>query len=146
VQLGSGKGGLPSIAALGLVMVGLGLIGMTAGELPGIAEQLAAPRWLMGVLGGILVGAGAQSGRDPRKNALRRAPAWVDLVAFGVGGIVLAKLSEYTRVAGSFNDPLTLGTAINGVARIIFGIGIGIIIGWVAYEASRARTPSDDRP
>ena len=48
-------GTLPKIAALGLVMAGLGLLGMTAGDLPGIAEQVAAPRWLMGVVGGVLV-------------------------------------------------------------------------------------------
>lgn|GEM_PF-743286 len=132
--------GLPGIAALALVMVGLGLVGMTAGELPGIAEQLAAPRWLMGVLGGALLGAGWQSGRAPTQAALlRRSPPWVDLVAFGVAGIVLAKLSDYTRVAGEFNVALPVGTAINMAARIVFGIGIGIVIGWVAYEASRAR-------
>lgn len=132
--------GLPGIAALALVMVGLGLVGMTAGALPGIAEQLAAPRWLMGVLGGTLVGAGWQSGRAPSPAAmLRRSPPWVDLVAFGVGGIVLAKMSDYTREPGAFNVALPMGTAINMAARIVFGIGIGIVIGWVAYEASRTR-------
>ncbi len=127
---------LPKIAALGLVMTGLGLVGMTAGELPGIAEQLAAPRWLMGVLGGVLFGSGWQSGNE-LPDGRRRTPQWVGLVAFGAGGIVLARLSDLTRdVAGG---ALTSGTALNSAARVLFGIGIGIIIGWVAYEGSRGR-------
>jgi len=51
---------VPKVAAIALMMVGLGLIGMTASDLPGIAEQLEAPRWLMGVLGGILIGRGGK--------------------------------------------------------------------------------------
>lgn len=127
---------LPKIAALGLVMTGLGLVGMTAGELPGIAVQLAAPRWLMGVLGGVLFGSGWQSGSEPH-GAGRRTPQWVELVAFGAAGIVLSRLSDLTRdVAGG---ALPSGTAVNSAARVLFGIGIGIILGWVAYEGSRGR-------
>jgi hypothetical protein len=127
---------LPKIAALGLVMTGLGLVGMTAGDLPGIAVQLAAPRWLMGVLGGVLLGSGWQSGSEPASS--RRTPQWVELVAFGAGGIVLARLSDLTR--DGVGAALTGGTAVNSAARVLFGIGIGIIIGWVAYEGSRGRT------
>jgi hypothetical protein len=127
---------LPKIAALGLVMTGLGLVGMTAGELPGIAVQLAAPRWLMAVLGGVLFGSGWQSGKEPAAVG-RHAPQWVELVAFGAGGIVLARLSDLTRDAAG--EALTSGTALNSAARVLFGIGIGIIIGWVAYEGSRGR-------
>ena len=131
---------LPRIAALGLVMTGLGLVGMTAGELPGIAEQLAAPRWLMGVLGGVLFGSGWQSGREPRGGMpVRRAPHWVELVGFGAAGIVLAKLSDVTRNATDAGLALTSGVALNSAARVLFGIGIGIIIGWVAYEGSLSR-------
>ena len=135
------EGVLPRIAALGLVMAGLGLIGMTAGDLPGIAEQLAAPRWLMGVLGGVLFGSGWQASRDSRAAAaVRRAPQWVELIAFGVAGIVLAKLSDLTRAEpGPTGAALQSGVAINSAARVLFGIGIGIIIGWVAYEGSRGR-------
>ena len=127
---------LPKIAALGLVMTGLGLVGMTAGALPGIAEQLAAPRWLMGVLGGVLFGSGWTSGNEP-SGGRRRTPQWVELVAFGVGGIVLARLSDITR--DGLGGALASGTAVNSAARVLFGIGIGIIIGWVAYEGSRGR-------
>ncbi|MCX7056872.1 MAG: hypothetical protein NTZ79_06680 [Proteobacteria bacterium] len=130
---------LPKIATLGLVMAGLGLVGMTAGDLPGIAEQLAAPRWLMGVLGGALCGSGWQAGRIATSAAsLRRAPQWVELIAFGVAGIVLARLSDLTR--DSAGAALITGTALNSAARVLFGIGIGIIIGWVAYEGSRGRS------
>ena len=133
-------GPLPKIAALGLVMAGLGLVGMTAGDLPGIAEQLAAPRWLMGVLGGVLFGSGWQGGHDGRGGAsIRRTPRWVELVAFGVAGIVLAKLSDLTRADPGTGPALQSGIAINSAARVLFGIGIGIIIGWVAYEGSRGR-------
>ncbi len=129
---------LPKIAALGLVMAGLGLVGMTAGELPGIAAQLAAPRWLMGVLGGALLGSGWQAGHEPPAGAThRRTPQWVELVAFGVAGIVLARLSDLTR--DTAGEALTSGTALNAAARVLFGIGIGIVIGWVAYEGSRGR-------
>ena len=133
-------GPLPKIAALGLVMAGLGLLGMTAGDLPGIAEQLAAPRWLMGVLGGVLFGSGWQGGGEARAGVPgRRAPQWVELVAFGAAGIVLAKLSDLTRADSGAGAALTSGVAINSAARVLFGIGIGIIIGWVAYEGSRGR-------
>ena len=128
---------LPKIAALGLVMTGLGLVGMTAGALPGIAEQLAAPRWLMGILGGVLFGSGWTSGNEPSAGR-RRTPQWVELVAFGAGGVVLARLSDMTRDA--MGGALASGTAVNSAARVLFGIGIGIIIGWVAYEGSRGRS------
>jgi hypothetical protein len=130
---------LPRIATLGLVMAGLGLVGMTAGDLPGIAEQLAAPRWLMGALGGALFGSGWQAGHESTPAASqRRTPQWVELVAFGVAGIVLARLSDLTRDATG--AALISGTAVNSAARVLFGIGIGIILGWVAYEASRGRS------
>lgn len=131
---------LPKIAALGLIMAGLGLLGMTAGDLPGIAEQLAAPRWLMGVLGGLLFGSGWQAGHETRAAMpTRRAPQWVELVAFGAAGIVLAKLSDLTRADPGTGPALQSGIAINSAGRVLFGIGIGIIIGWVAYEGSRSR-------
>ena len=129
---------LPKIATLGLVMAGIGLVGMTAGDLPGIAEQLAAPRWLMGVLGGALFGSGWQAGQDsPSGSSQRRTPQWVELLAFGVAGIVLARLSDLTR--DDAGHALASGTALNSAARVLFGIGIGIIIGLVAYEGSRGR-------
>ena len=131
-------GTLPKIAALGLVMAGLGLLGMTAGDLPGIAEQVAAPRWRMGVVGGVLFGCGWQAGRELRPRR-RRSPQWVELVAFGVAGIVLAKLSDLSRAAEGAGAALPIGVAANSAARILFGIGIGIILGWVAYEGSRPR-------
>ena len=131
--------GLPRIAALGLLMAGLGLVGMTAGDLPGIAGQLAAPRWLMGVLGGVLVGSGWQAGREAASGQRSRpAPAWVELVAFGAAGIVLSRLSDLTRAGSGMGAALDSGFAINSAARVLFGIGIGIIIGWVAYEGSRS--------
>jgi len=133
-------GRLPKIAALGLIMIGLGLVGMTAGDLPGIAEQLAAPRWLMGVLGGVIFGSGWQAGHEARPGMpVRRAPQWVELIAFGAAGIVLAKLSDLTRADPGTGPALQSGIAINSAARVLFGIGIGIIIGWVAYEGSRGR-------
>ena len=129
---------LPRIAALGLIMTGIGLVGMTAGDLPGIAAQLAAPRWLMGALGGVLFGSGWQSGLEPRGGIpLRRAPHWVELVGFGAAGIVLAKLSDLTRDGAGL--ALSSGVALNSAARVLFGIGIGIILGWVAYEGSLGR-------
>jgi len=140
VSLGSSPT-VPKVASVALMMVGVGLIGMTASELPGIAEQLEAPRWLMGVLGGILIGAGWQSYR-PKKLAslMRRLPPWVDLVPAGVMGIVLAKLSDYTRSP----EGQMLGLAINDGARVLFGVGIGILLGWVAYESTRrADLPTD---
>lgn len=134
------EGALPQIAALGLIMTGLGLIGMMAGDLPGIAEQLAAPRWLMGVLGGVLFGSGWQAGRASRATVPpRRGPQWVGLVAFGAAGIVLAKLSDLTRAESGMGGALESGFAINSAARVLFGIGVGIILGWVAYEGSRGR-------
>jgi hypothetical protein len=133
-------GPLPQIAALGLIMAGLGLLGMTAGDLPGIAEQLAAPRWLMGVIGGVLFGSGWQGGRRAGAGS-RRPPSWVQLVAFGAAGIVLAKLSDMTRADGGVGAALQSGVAVNSAARVLFGIGIGIILGWVAYEGSRGRRP-----
>ncbi len=133
-------GPLPKIAALGLIMAGLGLVGMTAGDLPGIAEQLAAPRWLMGILGGVIFGSGWQAGHDTRTGMpVRRAPQWVELIAFGAVGIVLAKLSDLTRAEPGTGPALQSGIAVNSAARVLFGIGIGIIIGWVAYEGSRSR-------
>jgi hypothetical protein len=133
---------VPKVAAVALIMVGLGLIGMTAAELPGIAEQLEAPRWLMGILGGVLIAAGWQAQR-PHKGLttlMRPFPAWVELIPAGVAGIVLARLSEFTREpAGLF-----LGQAINDTARILFGVGIGILLGWVAYESTRRQDPPSD--
>jgi hypothetical protein len=141
MSVGGRSGGpVPTAFIAGLMMVGAGLIGMTAGTLPGIAEQLAAPRWLMGVLGGLLVGRGWQAwrGRMPGPGR-RRPPAWVELVWFGVAGIALAWLSQLTRGADGAGDALPFGTVINDLARVLFGIGIGIIVGWAAYEGSEGR-------
>ena len=135
--------GPPTLVALGLAMAGAGLIGMTAGELPGIAQQLEAPRWLMGILGGVLIGCGAQAGGCSVTTAwLRSWPRWLELVAYGIAGLVLARLSDLTRAAGGEELPLASGVALNGTGRILFGIGTGIVIGWVAYEASRGRSRS----
>ena len=132
--------GPPTLVALGLAMAGAGLVGMTAGELPGIAEQLEAPRWLMGILGGVLIGCGAQAGGWSLTSAwLRSLPRWLELVAYGSAGLALARLSDATRAAGGEGLPLASGVAINGASRILFGIGTGIVIGWAAYEASRGR-------
>ena len=132
--------GPPTLVALGLAMAGAGLIGMTAGELPGIAAQLEAPRWLMGILGGVLIGCGAQAGGWSLTGTwLRSLPRWLELVAYGIAGLVLARLSDATRAAAGEGLPLASGVAINGAGRILFGIGTGIVIGWAAYEASRGR-------
>jgi len=130
---------LPQIAALGLIMAGLGLIGMTAGDLPGIAEQLAAPRWLMGAIGGVLVGSGLQAGSVASTAHPTRLSRWVVLVALSVVGIVLSRLSDLTRSALGHGPELPLGSALNSAARVLFGIGIGIVLGWVAYEGSGGR-------
>jgi len=132
--------GPPTLVALGLAMAGAGLVGMTAGELPGIAVQLEAPRWLMGILGGVLIGCGAQAGGWSLTTTwIRSWPRWLELVAYGIAGLVLAKLTDATRAASGEGLPLASGVAINGAGRILFGIGTGIVIGWVAYEASRGR-------
>lgn len=135
---------VPTALVVGLLMVGAGLVGMTAGELPGIAEQLAAPRWLMGVLGGLLVGRALQSWRDraPGPNPRRRL-AWVELLLAGVVGIVLAWLSQATRADDGTGAALPWGILINSAARVSFGIGIGIIVGWAAYEGSESRRRPD---
>ena len=131
---------LPTAVGVGLLMIGAGLVGMTAGELPGIAVQLAAPRWLLGVLGGTLVGCGWQAARSrfpgPRP---RRAPPWIELIWFGIGGIALAWLSSLTREADGAGDALWIGVVLNMTARVLFGIGIGIVVGWAAYEGSESR-------
>jgi hypothetical protein len=131
---------LPTAVGIGLLMIGAGLVGMTAGELPGIAEQLAAPRWLLGVLGGVLVGCGWQAARGkPPGPAPRRVPPWIELVWFGVGGIALAWLSQLTREADGAGPALWIGFALNMAARVLFGIGVGIVVGWAAYEGSENR-------
>jgi hypothetical protein len=130
---------LPRIAAVGLVMAGVGLVGMTAGDLPGIPEQIAAPRWLLGAIGGVLVACGWQAVEGSLAERTRRHSLWVELVAFGVIGIVLAALSAFTRADGGAGPALEGGVALNHAARIVFGIGIGIVIGWAAYEGSRSR-------
>ena len=130
---------LPQIATLGLIMAGLGLLGMTAGDLPGIAEQLAAPRWLMGAVGGLLVGSGLQAGGTSAERLARRPSRWVVLLVFTVVGIVLSRLSDLTRADLGHGAALPVGSAFNSAARVLFGIGIGIVLGWVAYEASGGR-------
>lgn len=131
---------LPTAVVLALLMVGAGLVGMTAGELPGIAVQLAAPRWLLGVLGGVLVGCGWQAGRgDFAGPPPRRLPSWLELVGFGLAGILCAWLSRLTRAGDGTGLALWSGVVINTAARVLFGIGIGIVVGWAAYEGSESR-------
>ena len=132
---------LPQIAAIGLVLAGVGLVGMTAGDLPGIAEELAAPRWLMGLLAGVLVGSGLGAGRDGL--GARRPPRWVALVVYAVIGIVLAHLSDLTRADLGHGAALPVGVALNSAGRVVFRIGIGIVLGWAAYEGSRGRARRD---
>ena len=129
---------LPQIAALGLIMAGLGLVGMTAGDLPGIAQELAAPRWLMGAIGGVLVGSGLPA-RSTTAGATRWPSRWAVLVALGVLGIVLSRLSDLTRGDFGHGAELAVGSAVNSAARVLFGIGIGIVLGWAAYERSGSR-------
>jgi hypothetical protein len=45
---------LPPLVTAGLALAGLGLVGMTADELPGIPERLGVPAWSLGALGGAL--------------------------------------------------------------------------------------------
>ena len=130
---------LPTAVVVGLLMIGAGLIGMTAGDLPGIAEQLAAPRWLMGILGGILIGSGWTAARGRLPGSSPRGTSWVTLVLFAVVGLALAALTHLTRSADGTGPALFSGTLINGIARILFGIGIGIVVGWAAYEGSESR-------
>jgi hypothetical protein len=131
---------VPTAVIVGLLMVGAGLVGMTAGDLPGIATQLAAPRWLMGVIGGVVVGCGWQAGRVRGPGpAPRRSPSWIELVWFGLGGIALAWLSQLTRDADGAGESLASGIVINTAARVLFGIGIGIVVGWAAYEGAESR-------
>jgi len=135
---------LPTAVGVGLLMIGAGLVGMTAGDLPGIAEQLAAPRWLLGVLGGALVGCGWQAARrKPTGPPPRRVPPWIELVWFGVVGIALAWLSQLTRAADGAGPALWAGFAINTAARVLFGIGVGIVVGWAAYEGAESRRRED---
>ena len=137
--------GLHRVAALGLVIVGAGLLGMTAGQLPGIAEQLAAPRWLMGIVGGVLVACGVQADHWPATRVLfRGSPRWVELVFYAIVGIVIARLSSLTRASDPTDEAVSIGFAINTAGRILFGIGIGMVIGWAAYEGSRSRRPGGE--
>jgi hypothetical protein len=61
------------------------------------------------------------------------------LLAFTVVGIVLSRLSDLTRSDVGLGAELPVGSALNSAARVLFGIGIGIVLGWVAYEASGGR-------
>jgi hypothetical protein len=123
-------------------MAGLGLAGMTAGDLPGIAEQLAAPRWLMGALGGLLVGSGWQAVFGTAEGRSRPLPRWLLLVILAVVGIVLSRLSDLTRTDLGHGAELPVGAALNSASRVLFGIGIGLVLGWVAYEGSGGRRRS----
>jgi len=130
---------LPTAAVAGLIRLGVGLVGMTAGDLPGIAEQLAAPRWLMGVLGGVLVGSGWLAARGRLPGIAPQGRPWIMLLLFGVLGLALAALTHVTRAEDGAGAALFSGTVINGIARVLFGIGIGIVVGWAAYEGSESR-------
>jgi hypothetical protein len=130
---------LPRIAALGLVMAGAGLIGMTAGDLPGIPQQIAAPRWLLGAVGGVLIACGWQVVRGLLSPRFETRARWPVFVACGAGGIGLAALSALTRANGGTGPAFESGVALNSAARVVFAIGTGIVIGWAAYEGSQSR-------
>lgn len=131
---------LPRMVAIGLCLTGVGLIGMTAGELPGLAAQLHAPRWLMGALGGGLLGSGLVGMRlMPGAPPAGRVARLSTLGAFAALGVLLA-------ITGVFTGTLPHGTAaegpemiVNKFGRIAFGIGVGIVLGWAAYEGSRGK-------
>lgn len=131
---------LPRMVAIGLCLTGIGLIAMTAGELPGLAAQLHAPRWLMGALGGALLGSGLvgmrlMPGAPPASRAARAST----LGAFAALGILLALTGVFTGTVPHGTRATGFGVLVNEAGRIAFGVGVGIVLGWAAYEGLRSR-------
>lgn len=128
------------MVAIGLCLTGCGLIGMTAGELPGLAAQLHAPRWLMGALGGALLGSGLVGMRLlPGAPPASRVARISTLAAFAALGILLAITGVFTGTVPHGTIADGPGALVNKFGRITFGIGVGIVLGWAAYEGSRGR-------
>lgn len=128
------------MVAIGLCLTGFGLIGMTAGELPGLAAQLHAPRWLMGALGGGLLGSGLVGMRlMPGAPPASRIARLSTLGAFAALGVLLAITGVFTGAVppGAVADGA--GLIVNKFGRIAFGIGVGIVLGWAAYEGLRGK-------
>jgi hypothetical protein len=131
---------LPPVATAGLVLAGLGLIGMTADELPGIPERMGIPAWALGALGGVLIA----SALTPR--LLTGLPGRIhgpgSMLGVGaVAGALLVALGHVAGVVGTDPRLEQLASAINTTGRVLFGIGAGVVLGWVASEASGTRPP-----
>jgi hypothetical protein len=113
---------------------------MTAGELPGLAAQLHAPRWLMSALGGALLGSGLVGARlMPGAPLAGRAARAAMLAAFAALGVLLALTGVFTGTVPHGARAGAAGVLGNEAGRVAFGVGVGIVLGWAAYEGSRGR-------
>lgn len=131
---------LPPVATAGLVLAGLGLIGMTADELPGIPERMGIPAWALGALGGVLIASAMMPWLLAVLSGRIHGPRSI-IGAGAVAGVFLVALGHVAGIVGTDPRLEQLAIAINTTGRVLFGIGAGVVLGWVASEASRTRLP-----
>lgn len=124
------------ITVFGVVLIGLWLIAVALGFIPVPPGTLHAPRWVLGAIGvmfvlGGLLAATTSGGR------VATALAASLLTLLGALGAWVAALgdSEMMRVAASGGAVAIAIPAPQAplVARIAFGVGALIVLGWAAY-------------
>lgn len=125
--------GTRSIVGAALLAVGGGLLGMTAGELPGIPAHYGIPRWLMGAVAGVLLSAGyhwvTSSPERPAPGVGRPAALLIAMAA----AVAVATGNGYVLPEG-------VAAGVNTLGRIAFLLGAGMLLGTaLRARARRAR-------
>lgn len=113
------------ITVFGVVLIGLWLAAVATSLIPVPPGTLHAPRWLLGGIGAAFVFGGLLAATTSGGRIATAVAAGL-LTLLGAAGAWLAAFGERSE-ALSVAQPAPLA------ARIAFGIGAFIVLGWAAY-------------
>ena len=120
----------------GVVLIGLWLIAVALGFIPVPEGTLHAPRWVLGAIGAVFVLGGLLAATSSGGRVATALAASL-LTLLGMLGAWVAAFgeSDMMRVAASSGAPAIAIPAPHAplAARIAFGVGALIVLGWAAY-------------
>jgi hypothetical protein len=113
------------ITVFGVVIIGLWLTAVASSLIPVPPGTLHAPRWLLGAIGAVFVLGGLLAATRSGGRIATAVAAGLLTLLGAAGGWVAAFGERPAAVPMSAPTPLA--------ARIAFGIGAFIALGWAAY-------------
>lgn len=115
------------------IVIGLLLVAISADCIAVPAESITAPRWVLGAVGVVVMVAGLLAGRRWSGQRVNRALAASLLTMLGMmgGWVSLYGRAEGFRMGVGDTEP-TAVMSTPAPARIMFGFGALVTIGWAA--------------